>query len=229
MINQINKIMWKRNNWVLFFVMGIVFSLTSYSQNPQRFKNEVDKLVEKEYHFDGAKPVVVFTGSSSIKMWKDIQEYFPDYAVINNGFGGSTYADLLYYYKELIYIRKPDILFIYEGDNDLKKTTPEVVITQVKELLRRIKQDLPQTRIVLITPKPSIARWNLKASYEKMNTLLARLARQTDHVELANVWDVMLDSEGVVYQDVFLKDNLHMNKKGYDLWAKVLKENLKSD
>lgn len=213
-----------QNAIILTFLFCVGFSFNVSSQNLERFQSQVDKLAQKEYHFDTDKPVVVFTGSSSIKMWTDVQDYFPDYNIINNGFGGSTFAELLHYYKELILIRKPEILFIYEGDNDLKKTAPKVVLEQAKELLRRVKKDLPETRIVLITPKPSISRWNLKPNYEEMNALLAQLAHQTENVELANVWDAMLDNDGMVYQDIFKKDNLHLNKKGYDIWAKVMRE-----
>lgn len=212
---------------ILILLLGLGFSFNANSQNPERFAKTVNELVTKDYHFKDDKPLVVFTGSSSIRMWKDIQDYFPDYHIINNGFGGSTFWDLCHYYKELIVSRKPDVLFIYEGDNDLIKTTPEQAIKHAEELLRLIKKELPQTRIVLITPKPSIARWDLKNDYKKMNRLLAQLASRTDNVELANVWDAMLDSNGVVYQDIFKNDNLHMNKKGYDMWYTVLKDFIK--
>jgi lysophospholipase L1-like esterase len=32
----------------------------------------------------------------------------------------------------------------------------------------------------------------------------------------------MLDEDGIVMQDIFLEDGLHMNKKGYDIWAKAI-------
>jgi len=34
----------------------------------------------------------------------------------------------------------------------------------------------------------------------------------------------MLDENGDVFEDIFIDDGLHMNKKGYDLWAKVISE-----
>jgi lysophospholipase L1-like esterase len=37
----------------------------------------------------------------------------------------------------------------------------------------------------------------------------------------------MLDNKGNVFKDVFLEDGLHMNKKGYDIWGKVIGELLK--
>jgi hypothetical protein len=53
---------------------------------------------------------------------KMLQSYFPEYNVINNGFGGSHFSDLLYFYHEMIVKPAPEILFIYEGDNDIAST-----------------------------------------------------------------------------------------------------------
>ncbi len=66
---------------------------------------------------------------------------------------------------------------------------------------------------------PSIVRWQLKKNYEKLNKRLRRLAKRTDKVEYTNVWDTMIDQKGNPYRDIFLKDRVHMNKKGYDLWS----------
>jgi lysophospholipase L1-like esterase len=193
------------------------------AQDPNRFSGEIEKLVGKEYNFDQGKKLLLFTGSSSIRMWIDIQEYFPGYNVVNNGFGGSHFSDLIYFYNKLIIPHKPDILFIYEGDNDVATgKKPGIIAKEAKFLLSKIARDLPQTKVVFISPKPSIARWDKRKEYEKVNRRLERLARRTSKLEFADVWSAMLDENGNVLQDVFLDDNLHMNTKGYDIWAKVL-------
>ncbi len=33
---------------------------------------------------------ILFIGSSSFAMWKDVQNYFPGHPIINRGFGGSS-------------------------------------------------------------------------------------------------------------------------------------------
>ena len=198
------------------------------AQDPNRFLGEVEKLVSTEYQFSPGKKLALFTGSSSIRMWNDIQDYFPEYNVVNNGFGGSHFSDLIYFYNKLIIPHKPDILFIYEGDNDIaSKKKPRDIAREAKFLLSKIRRDLPNTQVVLISPKPSIARWELRKEYEALNKKLKKLARKTDKVEFADVWTAMLDEQGNVLRDVFLDDNLHMNKKGYDIWAIVLSDFLK--
>lgn len=208
-------------SFVLVVLLFGVFN--SNAQNPNRFKEQVDRLNNKEYNFSSDKKLVVFTGSSSILMWKDVQSYFPEYNVINNGFGGSQFSDLLFFYDELIKKQNPEILFIYEGDNDIaNKKKPSKILKQAKKLVAKIKTDLPKTKVVLISPKPSIARWNLKKDYNKLNKKLKKFCKKQDNLEFADMWSIMLDEEGNVYQDIFIKDGLHMNKHGYDLWAKVL-------
>ncbi|MBW6534918.1 MAG: hypothetical protein K0B11_07915 [Mariniphaga sp.] len=203
-----------------------IFSLNA--QDPTRFKNEIKELVQKEPQFDSGKRFVLFTGSSSVRMWKDVADYFPEYNVINNGFGGSHFSDLIYFYDELIPKYEPDYLFIYEGDNDIASNKkPGKILMEAKLLVDRIQQDLPDTKVVLISAKPSVSRWNLHKNYQKLNKKLERLAKKTNNLKFADVWNAMLDENGQVFTDVFLDDNLHMNKKGYDIWGKVIGEFLK--
>lgn len=209
--------------WIL-----LVGFISSNAQDPSRFKEQVNNLSNKEYNFSSDKKLVIFTGSSSVRMWKDVPDYFPEFNVINNGFGGSQFSDLIFFYDELITKQTPDILFIYEGDNDIAgNKKPNKILKEAKGLVKRIQNDLPQTRIILISPKPSIARKNLKKEYTKLNKKLGKYCNKTDGLEFADVWTIMLDKNGNVYEDIFVKDGLHMNKKGYDLWAKVIGEFLK--
>ena len=46
-------------------------------------------------------------------------------------------------------------------------------------------------------------------------------------MEYADVWKAMLDENGMIYNNIFLEDDLHMNKKGYDIWEEVIGELLK--
>jgi len=212
---------------LIFLLLG---TLLSNAQDPNRFKDQVDELSNKQYNFSNDKKLVVFAGSSSIRMWKDVQTYFPEYNIINNGFGGSQFSDLLYFYNEMIVKPEPEILFIYEGDNDLASNKkPKFILKEAKELTEKIQKDLPETRVIFISPKPSISRIKLKNSYITFNKKLKKLCEKNGKVEFADVWYPMLDKNGNVYKDVFIEDGLHMNKKGYNIWGKVISEILKTD
>lgn len=202
---------------ILFFI-----TITVNGQDPDRFKNDIENLAAKEYDLSSNKKLVVFAGSSSIRMWKDVQDYFPGYNVINNGFGGSHYSDLIYFYDQLVLMQKPDILLIYEGDNDIAShKKPSKVSKEAKLLVEKIQSDMPETEVVIISPKPCLARWEFRKDYAKLNKRLYKLSKKND-IGFADVWTAMLDDNGIVFQDIFVEDGIHMNKKGYDIWAKVI-------
>ena len=207
----------------VFSVILVFLVLFAAAQDPARFKTDVEELAKTEYKFTNDKKLVVFAGSSSIRMWKDVQSYFPEYNVINNGFGGSHFSDLLFYYDDLILSRKPEILFIYEGDNDIADAkTPAEVMKQAKGLVAKIRNDLPETRILFISPKPSLAREKLKEKYLTFNNKLERYCNRKKQVEFVNVWTPMCDRSGTILPGLFLEDGLHMNKKGYDIWGTAI-------
>jgi lysophospholipase L1-like esterase len=209
---------------VIFLLFGIIHT---NAQDPKRFQKEIETLAGKDYCFSPDKELLLFTGSSSVRMWKDVEEAFPGYHVINNGFGGSHFSDLIYYYDKVIAPYQPHVLFVYEGDNDIASNKePESILKEAKQLISMIRNDLPGTKIVFISPKPSVARWELKEDYKKLNGMLEELARQTKGVEFADVWEAMVDENGKVFTDIFLEDNLHLNEKGYAIWEKVMARHL---
>ncbi|MEW2921486.1 GDSL-type esterase/lipase family protein [Muricauda sp. ANG21] len=197
------------------------------TQAPNRFDDEVLEIQKKnDSVWDASKPTLVFTGSSSIRMWKDLQERFPDQQILNTGFGGSQFSDLELYLDELILNYNPIKVFIYEGDNDVSaKVRLRTIVDTSERILSVLQQKKQGMEIVLISPKPSISRWKLRGKYRRLNRKLSRLAKKTDGVDFIDVWYPMLDKRKVK-QDIFIEDGLHMNTKGYDIWYEVLKNHV---
>lgn len=206
-----------------------LLAFTSLSaQNSARFQKEVQDLVANDSAIN-RKDIILFTGSSSIRLWKDMASYFPEHNVLNRGFGGSQMSDLLYFSDKLILPYQPKMIFIYEGDNDIGGGKgPEEILLTADSLLSVIRENLPPaTPVVFISPKPSVARWEMKSKYEHYNSKLKAWVKKQKNVAFADVWKPMLDKEGNVMPDLFVEDKLHMNKKGYDIWAKVLRKYIK--
>ena len=193
-------------------------------QDPARFQKEVDSIISanKSVNKDN---LILFTGSSSIRMWENLKESFPNHNVLNMGFGGSEMADLLYYSDKLILPFKPKQIFIYEGDNDLSLgRTAEQILASADGILSLVRQRLPESEVIFISPKPSLKRWALKEKYEDYNERLKAWTTQKRNVRFADVWTPMLDSDGKVMQDIFIADGLHLNEKGYSIWTSALKK-----
>lgn len=212
----------------LFFILMVCSIPFSQAQEIAPFADEVE-AIQKKYDtlWDASKKTIVFTGSSSIRIWHDLQARFPDHQIVNSGFGGSQASDLIGYCDELILRFKPRKVFIYEGDNDISagKKTKEI-IRDISTIISKIRAQDATTEIVLIAAKPSLARWNFKRDYRRLNRKFRKLSRRDVQMDYADVWKPMLDHKKVK-EDLFIEDGLHMNAKGYDIWFEVLKPYVK--
>nr|WP_299069727.1 SGNH/GDSL hydrolase family protein [uncultured Allomuricauda sp.] len=207
----------------LFFLTGLALN----AQNGHPFASEVEEIQKKmDSIWIPSEETIVFTGSSSIRMWDDLQERFPDIQIANTGFGGSQAKDLERYQDELILNYKPKKVFIYEGDNDINaKQKPKAILGTFERILDNLHQKNPDLEIVLISAKPSISRWHLRGKYKRFNKKLNKLATERTKVSYTDVWNIMLNKRKLK-KELFIEDGLHMNKKGYDLWYSVLKGNV---
>jgi lysophospholipase L1-like esterase len=213
--------------YTLLVLLLLIPCLFAAAQDPARFRTEIDSLSRLVTDNPGSKKVLLFTGSSSIRMWHDIQEYFPDYCVINTGFGGSHMSDLHYYLRDLVLQYQPGQVFIYEGDNDVAEGKGAGRIRRdTRKVVREINRSLPGVRISLISPKPSPARWELRPQYGKVNRSLSAYAAR-EGIDFIDVWPVMLGPDGKPLEEIFIEDGLHMNGKGYKLWAAEIAKYIK--
>jgi lysophospholipase L1-like esterase len=198
-----------------------------YAQDPLRLQTEVAELTANDKSLN-KKDVILFTGSSTIRMWSNLQTDFPNYNIVNRGFGGSQTSDLLYFFDQLILPYNPKKIFIYEGDNDLSVgKSPQQIVSTMDSVIAMIRQRVSNTvPIYVISPKPSISRWHLKEKYVEFNKLMSGSASKKKNVHFIDVWSPALDKDGVVIKDIFLEDGLHMNSKGYAIWANVIRKYL---
>jgi lysophospholipase L1-like esterase len=194
------------------------------AQDPTRFEKEVTTLIASDTAVS-KKNLILFTGSSSIRFWGNIKAYYPEYNVVNRGFGGSQMSDLIYYFDKLVTPYEAKKIFIYEGDNDLGSgKTPQQIIADADSVLKLIRSKVSKkVPVYFITPKPSIARWHLKDQYIAYNQQLKEWASRQKKVTYVDVWTPLLDSNGQPQKDVFIEDGLHLNKKGYEIWSAAIK------
>jgi len=208
-------------NAILYLIL--IFSFSAKSQ--MNFKSEVNAIQEKNKHLIKTENKhVVFTGSSSIRIWENLFEIFKDSTIVNTGFGGSKASDLLYYIDELVINFNPKKVVIYEGDNDINSGQDiNFIYKNILKIIERIKNKNDKIKIILISAKPSISRWHLRDKYIQLNQKYRELANKSDFIEFADTWSAMVEN-GVLKKDIFIEDGLHLNEKGYEIWEKTLKK-----
>ena len=172
---------------------------------------------------------IVFVGSSSFTNWSNIARDLAPYPVIRRGFGGSQMSDSLRYAERIVTPYKPQMVVVYAGDNDIAAgRTPQEVFEDFKAFVAKVHAASPQTKVAYLSIKPSLSRWNLIEKIRQANSLIANYTTQDARLSYIDIAPVTLGPNGQPKSELFLEDGLHINQKGYDLWAAIIKEHLKA-
>jgi lysophospholipase L1-like esterase len=196
-------------------------------EKPGRFDKEITAFEKQEKDKPVPKDAIIFIGSSSIRLWK-LDHSFPSMDVVNRGFGGSHLADSVVYAPRLLVKQQPRIVVLYAGDNDLAVgKTPEQVAADFQDFVKVVQKELPKTKIIYLSIKPSPSRAKLADKAVKANALIAEACKKGERLVFVDVYKPMLGSDDKPRAELFRADNLHMNDMGYDLWTSILKPLLK--
>ena len=215
----------KRAVSILVFAFLCVSVIRSQDNIP--FWKEVQVFKQKDSIQFPAANQVLLIGSSSFTLWKDVQEYFPRHKILNRAFGGSTLVDLIRFRYDVIYPYQPKQIVIYCGENDFASSdtvTVEMVIQRFKTLYHLIRAKYAGVPLLYVSMKPSPSRMHLLTKYKEANQQIAAFLKTDKIAAFADVFQAMLKADGTPLDDIFLKDNLHMNARGYAIWKKVLEK-----
>jgi len=196
-----------------------------YDRSPTKYAGDMRRF-DQEVHAPGG---IVAVGSSSMRMWGSIQRDLAPLTIIRRGFGGSTFDDVLYSVDTLILKSRPRAVLIYEGDNDLAHgASPQVVADCFQAIVSKVHAVQPEVRFYVMAIKPSLARKNLWGRMQEANELLKGICESNPLLTYIDSSSGMLNLDGTIRPDIFKGDNLHMNDRGYAVWAEAVAPVLKS-
>ena len=200
------------------------FAAEKYPPDPERYREAIDNYLASEADAPPPKGAIVGTGSSSMLFWRGIKEDLAPLTIIPRGFGGSTMPDLRHFLGELVFRHAPRAVLIYEGDNDVfLGATPAQILEHFDAIVAAIHERLPKTRIYILAVKPSVARWHLWDAMRATNALFASRAEADPLLTYIDIATPMLNEAGEPRPDIFIRDKLHMNPAGYDIWREVVR------
>lgn len=210
---------------VLIFLLTYLFASTAQNNQLFPFADEIAAFQKQDAIAFPPKGQILFTGSSSFRKWTDVQDYFPSFIIINRGFGGSTIPDVIHYADRIIFPYQPKQIVIYCGENDIASSdtiTATIMLQRYQQLFFLIRSKLKNAEIDFVSIKPSPSRKKFRTTVEQSNQLIKDFIAKQAHAKFINVFDAMLNSNGTIKQELFLKDDLHMNEKGYAIWQKII-------
>jgi lysophospholipase L1-like esterase len=206
-------------------IILLLFSVQACAQEPNRFSKDIQKFKSQDSIKMPPANAILLIGSSSFTNWKDVQDYFKDYTIINRGFGGSTLPDQMPYIDDIIVPYKPKQIIIYCGENDLASddsVTAGTVDSRFVRLFDAIRDRLPGVQISYISMKPSPSRERLFGKMKQGNAMIKSFLATKERTAFIDVYSAMLDKDGKPIKSIFLEDNLHMNKSGYEIWQRIM-------
>ena len=161
---------------------------------------------------------ILFTGSSTIRLWKTLADDFAGLPVINRGFGGSEIADATHFADRIIFPHQPKQIFIRAGVNDIHEgRLPNEVAADFADFVRLVHSRLPKTEIYFIAINPAPSRWGDVDKIRAMNKRVRKLALKMPRVSYVDTYDVGLNSDGSANPALFVADRLHFSPEGYKL------------
>ncbi len=215
--------------WSLALLGVLPLAVSAQAPDPLRYEETISAWEAEDALNPPPANAIVVTGSSSITRWNsEMVDDLSPLTVIPRGFGGTRMSDVLYWVDRLIVRYEPRAVAIYEGDNDTgaDRLKAETIIGQFEQIVARIHEALPETRIYAISVKPSVSRWDVWSEAQRTNEMLQAIAAEDQLVYYIDAATPMLQPNGEVMTDIFVDDNLHLNEKGTDIWAAAIKAGL---
>ncbi|MEY4647134.1 MAG: Sialate O-acetylesterase [Bacteroidota bacterium] len=207
----------------ILLALLLFVSTSVLAQNP--FEKEILAYEKQDSLSMPAKGQILFIGSSSFRLWKSFEADMKGLpASFNRGFGGSTLADALYYFDRMVVKYQPKWVMMYEGDNDLAKgKLPQQIAAEYDEFKARLKKQVPGAKLVFVAARPSLARVALVEKQKELNALIK--AKGDYFIDMHSPFYL---ADGSLMMDIFVADKLHLNEKGYAIFAKQIRQFVQS-
>jgi len=222
--------------YLVFLLSNLSCSpLIKYSQSNTQFEQEVSLLESLDLEEKAGEKDLLFIGSSSIRLWDNIQVDMYPYSSVKRGYGGAHFYDLIHFSERLVKNHYPKAILIFvandiTGSNDFINLAGDISPNEVKKLfrynyksIRRIHKHIP---IFLIETTPTPKRWKVWNKILQANKKLERFCKQETNLYFISTRDKFIGDDGLLIQSLFLNDELHLNVDGYKLWSSVIKSKL---
>jgi len=214
-----------KNKIINLLLIVSVYTVSVQAQGNLPYWNEVQQFKKQDsIQFPSANQIL-FIGSSSFTNWKDVQQYFPSYPILNRAFGGSSLTDLIRYRYEVLYAYQPKQIVMYCGENDFAandSVTVETVLQRFKTFFQLMRAKYKNVPFAYVSMKPSPSRAHLMPKYSEANKQIKKYLSNKPKTVFIDVYHSMLLADGTAMKNIFLSDSLHMNSKGYAIWKRKI-------
>jgi lysophospholipase L1-like esterase len=185
---------------------------------------------------------VYFEGDSITRRWGASDEQYKQFLsnwrrnffgwnAANFGWGGDTTQNILWrlHNGELDNVN-PKIIVVLAGTNNVGNKSPESsqdprvenITRGIKAIVDTCLRKAPQATIVLMGITPRNDNMAVMPIIDEINVRIAKFA-DGKKIRFLNINDKLADKHGKLFEGMTNKDGLHLDVKGYQVWADALK------
>lgn len=187
---------------------------------------ELEAQDRAESHPDDS---ILFVGSSSIRLWKDIASDLAPYHPIQRGYGGAKWSDVAIYADRLIRPHQFRAAVFFVGNDISGRDTdksPAEVAALFEYVLGRVRNHNAQAPVFHIAVTPTESRFKVWPKIKAANSAVRSFCDRTPDTYFIGTESIYLDGEGQPRPELFRDDRLHLNRDGYMRWAAIVKSHL---
>lgn len=179
---------------------------------------------------------ILFMGDSITDFWRNptgnyagkpvFDKYFGAMKVANFGVAGDTTQGVLFRLQNGEGQGfSPKAIMLMIGTNNIGRNTAPEIAEGIGAVVLEMRKDFPDANILLLAVFPRGPANNpARSAIDEINKRVSKL-HDGKHVFYVDIGKEFLDAEGNIPRDV-MSDGLHPTTKGYEIWAKAIKEPL---
>jgi lysophospholipase L1-like esterase len=237
---------WRSAALAIGFLLTIVSFNRAYAQNSEPVaRTDQNSQIAHAQLLEKARKGgidIYFEGDSITRRWGTSDEQYKAFLAnwrqnffgwnaANFGWGGDTTQNILWRLMngELDNVN-PKLIVLMAGTNNIGKLSPQgsddprvaEVTSGIKAILDVCRQKAPKATIVLMGITP---RNDNPAVMPMINQINDRIAKFADgkKIRYLNINDRLADKDGKLFEGMANADGLHLDVKGYQVWADALK------
>lgn len=196
------------------------------SEDPRVWEEDIAEFEKEDEKGKNPANPVVFVGSSSIRFWDSLIEDMAPIPVVQRGFGGAKFNDVVYYADRLVSVHKPSAVVLFVGTNDISSSgtkSPEVLLASYKKFVEIVRLQQSHLPIYYIAITQSNLRWEHWAIAQKTNQLIINYTKQDENLYVIDTSSALMGADGKPDATNYRLDRLHLNEKGYAKWTNLIK------
>ncbi|MFK7730924.1 MAG: GDSL-type esterase/lipase family protein [Pseudomonadales bacterium] len=202
------------------------------SEDPTVWESDMEAFVAESERGDLPENPIVLVGSSSFRLWKNMQQDLAPLPVVNRGFGGARLADIEYWAKELVSINSPSAVVVFCGTNDIRPDVyakPQILLETYQSFVKRVRASNSELPIYFVGITPSPSRWSVWNVAQQTNELISQWSMSERGMYFIDTGPALLTENGEPDPDNYVFDGLHLSDNGYQIWTSIIKPRLLED